>query len=230
MTTTTETGPKVVTKEQELYRQLTRPLWSRDIEWRVQRSGVHERSGIWATLTPYVTARGVQRRLDAVFGPMGWQVKHEALVLPTPGVLTSIGCYHSSFPGNGWIWKSDGAPQTDIEEVKGGLSAAFKRAAVQWGIGRWLYDLDEVYAEILSVAPEREEKHLWTKARAKRNKEDKVGVDFWWRVKAIDLQKATKNGEESEVQHLRIRLAEVEAQLAKAHEELDPVKLQLRRA
>jgi hypothetical protein len=40
-----------------------------------------------------------------------------------------------------WIWKADGAGQTDMEADKGALSDAFKRAAVRWGVGRYLYDM-----------------------------------------------------------------------------------------
>ena len=38
-----------------------------------------------------------------------------------------------------WISKSDGADDSNIEGAKGGLSDAFKRAAVKFGIGRYLY-------------------------------------------------------------------------------------------
>lgn len=219
--------PPALTDDQKLYRQLTRPLMARDIEWRVQRSGVKkdrsDKDQAWATLTPYVTARGVQRRLDAVFGPMGWQVKHEALVLPTPGVLTSIGCTHPSFPAGGWVWKADAAEQTDIEEVKGGISGAFKRAAVQWGIGRWLYDLDEVFAEITMQRPDRDDHSGWEWAKAKRSKSDSEGVEFWWKVPALALQKVTKGSDEVEAVHLRAQLAETQERLAQALAELDPV-------
>ena len=37
--------------------------------------------------------------------------------------------------------RSDGAGDTDFEAEKGGLSDAFKRAGVKWGIGRYLYRL-----------------------------------------------------------------------------------------
>ena len=37
--------------------------------------------------------------------------------------------------------KRDGAENTNIEAIKGGYSGAFKRAAVKWGIGRYLYGL-----------------------------------------------------------------------------------------
>ena len=37
------------------------------------------------------------------------------------------------------ITKSDGADDSNIEGAKGGISDSLKRAAVQWGIGRYLY-------------------------------------------------------------------------------------------
>ena len=44
--------------------------------------------------------------------------------------------------GSDWVWKSDGGTETEVEAEKGELSDSFKRAAVKWGIGRFLYDLD----------------------------------------------------------------------------------------
>ena len=44
--------------------------------------------------------------------------------------------------------KYDGAENTDIEPVKGGLSDSFKRAAVLWGIGRYLYDMESIWVAI----------------------------------------------------------------------------------
>jgi hypothetical protein len=48
--------------------------------------------------------------------------------------------------GGRWIEKSDGAGDTDVEGEKGGISDAFKRAAVKWGVGRYLYDVEPVWA------------------------------------------------------------------------------------
>ena len=45
-----------------------------------------------------------------------------------------------------WICKWDSAEITDIEAVKGGLSDSMKRAAVQWGVGRVLYNMDTVWS------------------------------------------------------------------------------------
>ena len=46
-----------------------------------------------------------------------------------------------------WVTKWDGAENTDIEAMKGGLSGSMKRAAVQWGIGRYLYKLESAFAD-----------------------------------------------------------------------------------
>ena len=47
-----------------------------------------------------------------------------------------------------WITRAGGAGDTDIEAEKGALSDAFKRAAVLFGIGRYLYDLPNEWIEI----------------------------------------------------------------------------------
>ena len=49
-------------------------------------------------------------------------------------------CNLSIRVGGEWISKEDGAPFTDFEAFKGGISDALKRAAVKYGIGRYLYD------------------------------------------------------------------------------------------
>ncbi|MEG2678653.1 MAG: Rad52/Rad22 family DNA repair protein, partial [Oscillospiraceae bacterium] len=52
------------------------------------------------------------------------------------------------FESRGWVTKWDGAEDTDIEPIKGGLSDSMKRAAVQWGVGRVLYNMDAVWVDI----------------------------------------------------------------------------------
>lgn len=41
-----------------------------------------------------------------------------------------------------WVWKWDTGSESNVEKEKGQVSDAFKRAAVKWGIGRFLYDLE----------------------------------------------------------------------------------------
>lgn len=112
-----------------------------EIEWRIQQAG--EKNGrVWAICVPYVTNRAIQARLDEVAGPANW--RNEFRPGPGGGVL----CGLSLRVGGEWITKWDGAENTEVEGVKGGLSGAMKRAAVQWGIGRYLYALEESFATV----------------------------------------------------------------------------------
>jgi len=72
------------------------------------------------------------QRLDDVFGVGGWQTRYEY-------IGERIVCYLSCNFGGEWITKADGADDTQIEGAKGGLSDALKRAAVQFGVARYLY-------------------------------------------------------------------------------------------
>jgi hypothetical protein len=96
------------------------------------RDQIKTRQGPGGKQLSYVTARFVMQMLDDVVGPDNWQSKH---TMEGDKVQCSIG-----IRVNGeWIWKSDGAGETDIEGEKGSFSDALKRAAVSWGIARDLY-------------------------------------------------------------------------------------------
>lgn len=122
------------------YEELAKPFSEKDIEWRIARSG--EKNGkIWAKCLAYVTNRAIMDRLDQVCGQDGWQ---NEFVECEGGFLCTIKIWN----GERWVSKTDGADRTQIESFKGGLSGAMKRAAVQWGIGRYLYSLPEGWADI----------------------------------------------------------------------------------
>jgi hypothetical protein len=121
---------------------LSKPFPAKDIEWRVQSAGVKNEKP-WAMVLAYVTNRAIMERLDDVVGAGNW--KNEFKEWMKDSVLCGI----SIKIGEEWVTKWDGADQTDIEATKGGLSGAMKRAAVQWGIGRYLYNLDATMATIL---------------------------------------------------------------------------------
>jgi len=125
----------------DIRKRLREPFAPSDIEWRIQQSG--ENSGKpWALVLAYVTNRAIMDRLDEVFGIDGWQNKF------MPGPDGGVMCGISVKFGDDWITKYDGAENTEIEKIKGGISSSMKRAAVQWGIGRYLYDLDVTWADI----------------------------------------------------------------------------------
>ena len=49
-----------------------------------------------------------------------------------------------------WVWRSDGAGDTQFEADKGAISDSLKRAAVSFGIGRHLYDLPSIWVKCQS--------------------------------------------------------------------------------
>ncbi len=122
--------------------KLKEPFPANEIEWRLQQCGVGSK-GIWGKCLAYVTNRAICNRLDEVCGAENW--KNEFTKAPDGGVLCGI-----SIKCDGeWVTKYDGAENTDIEGVKGGLSGSMKRAAsTGWGIGRYLYNLEEGWAVI----------------------------------------------------------------------------------
>lgn len=110
--------------------KLAEPFDRAKISWRAQVV-----SNGKALALAYIDARDVQDRLDVVCGRENWQNRY-------PHVDRKTVCEIGIRVGDEWIWKSDGAGDSDVEAEKGALSDAFKRAAVKWGIGRYLYDLD----------------------------------------------------------------------------------------
>lgn len=125
---------------------LKKPFPSKDIEWRLQQCGEKTDGSIWGKCLAYITSRAVQERLDEVCGTDGWRSeirKDGNAYLCT----LSIRVKHEDGSVE-WISRTDGADATDIESVKGGISGAIKRAAVQFGIGRYLYDLEEGWVTV----------------------------------------------------------------------------------
>ena len=120
---------------------LQAPFPASDIEWRAQQAGVSASGKPWARVLAYVTNRAIQSRLDEVFGVDGWQnlIREWRDKSTVCGIMARF--------GNDWITKWDGADETDIEATKGGISDAMKRAAVQFGIGRYLYKLEATFAD-----------------------------------------------------------------------------------
>lgn len=109
------------------------------ISWRVGSTNKEKTKGM---ALAYIDARDVMERLDQVCTPAGWQNAYPHAQGKT---VCAIGIKADETT---WVWKSDGAGDTDFEADKGALSDAFKRAAVRWGIGRYLYDLSAPWVDI----------------------------------------------------------------------------------
>jgi hypothetical protein len=91
--------------------------------------------------------------LDELFGIGGWQSSYEKI---DSVLYCKIGVWGGYIPreigkvAEHWIWKqsngieSKGTGPTDGNNVKGEASDAFKRAGFMWGIGRELYEWDNL--------------------------------------------------------------------------------------
>lgn len=94
-------------------------------------------SGNRALAIPYVDARAIQDRLDEVLGLINWQDEYECMA------DGSVICRLRIRVGDEWICKVDvGGPSEQPDEGdrrKAAFSDALKRAAVKFGIGRYLY-------------------------------------------------------------------------------------------
>ena len=122
----------------DTWAKLAAPFPASELDWRV---GQKSKAGTSATLFAYLTARAVMDRLDDVVGPDCWRDSYTPVL--KGGDVVGYFCTLELFvEGNGWVGKADVADLTDMEALKGGVSSALKRAAVKWGLGRYLYGLD----------------------------------------------------------------------------------------
>ena len=99
-------------------------------KWRVQSTNQYA-----CTCVAYIDARDVQDLLDEVVGAAKWQTRYSE---HKGNLFCEIGVWIDPI---GWVGKSDCGTESQVEKQKGEASDAFKRAAVMWGIGRFLYSL-----------------------------------------------------------------------------------------
>lgn len=163
--------------------RLKEPFEAEDIEWRVGQAGKHG-DRIWARLLAYVTSRAIMNRLDEVCGPENWKNKFKPA--PNDPKGESLLCGLSIRIGDEWVTKWDGADNTDVEPVKGGISDSVKRAGVQWGIGRYLYDIGESWATICDGEPPKSDKANWNRGSGKDK--DKQTFYFWWKPPGLSIK------------------------------------------
>lgn len=105
-----------------------RKLKASEIECRV---GTINEKG--CSLLLYKDARCDMRILDEIFGAMNWQRSHEI-------IDGNLYCSVSVLNEQGeWVSKQDVGVESFTEKEKGQASDSFKRACVNWGIGRELY-------------------------------------------------------------------------------------------
>lgn len=98
------------------------------------------------SLLLYKNARVDMQILDETVGAEFWQRE----VFECKGNLfCRVGVYSNAL--NMWVWKSDCGVESNTEKEKGESSDAFKRACVNWGIGRELYTAPFIFVQAETV-------------------------------------------------------------------------------
>lgn len=98
-------------------------------KWRVQSQNEHG-----AQCVAYIDARQAADKLDEVVGPQNWQCDYKVINDNLYGSVSIRSKYGE------WVNKVDCGTESKVDKEKGEASDAFKRAAVKWGIGRFLYE------------------------------------------------------------------------------------------
>ena len=127
-------------------KKLTDRFEEKDISWKVLQNSWNE-GNPYALMTPFVNASAIQERLDEVLGWENWKTEYE---VKESGTYRYVVCILSCRTKDGeWISKQNVCEITEKKEdsnapdnpIKSAYSGAFKRVALEFGIGRYLKNI-----------------------------------------------------------------------------------------
>lgn len=119
-----------------------RLLTKHDIDVRV--SNVTDNNGvIKVMLLLYKDARVDMKILDELYTPLGWKRTHKMI---GDRMYCSVEVWDEM--KGVWVGKEDVGTESNTEAEKGQASDSFKRACVNWGIGRELYSAPRIYVTL----------------------------------------------------------------------------------
>ena len=119
--------------------ELKKPFPEGAIHWRMGARNQAKTSGLPLA---YIDARDVMDRLDFVLGFDGWEDSYTETA--SGRVICTLACVINGKV----VIRSDGAGDTGTEGEKGAISDALKRAAVKFGVGRYLYGLGGQWVDL----------------------------------------------------------------------------------
>ena len=145
--------PGCAYKPEEINAYMELPFRSVDLSWRVLSKNTTSRQ---ARVIPYARRQAYMKRLDFLFGPSGWSqtfgvstvsniqrekyIGNKSTLITTGKVLVtstisinSMGTKSST--GEGWADDENGSTRAEAQ--------AFRRACAEFGMGRYLRDLDK---------------------------------------------------------------------------------------
>jgi hypothetical protein len=163
----------------EILNTLRKPFTPDRIEWRLQSCGEKQDGSIWAKCLCYIDNRAAQERLDEVFED-GWSSHETFQQIGDKAVCIVEITIHGLADREGQSRSVTGVcaveANGDIDPFKSAASGAMKRAVVNLGIGRYLYDLPETWAII--------------DPKGKYDGKTKTGTRFRWNPPGIDAATA----------------------------------------
>lgn len=159
-----------------------RTLRADEIECRVGRA-----TSTGAQLLLYKDARCDMNILDETVCPANWQRKHDE---HKGNLFCSVGInanYKTPDEPARWIWKEDAGVESNTEAEKGHASDSFKRACVNWGIGRELYTAPFIW--VAGCTEQDEKSHKWV--CRKRFTVSSITYDDKRRIVALEIKSGT---------------------------------------
>ena len=119
-----------------------RLLSKEDIDVRVAQT-LAGNNKVRVNLLLYKNARVDMKIMDELFTPMGWKRTHKLI---GDRLYCCVEVYNPETKE--WICKEDVGVESNTEAEKGQASDSFKRACVNWGIGRELYSAPKITIEL----------------------------------------------------------------------------------
>jgi hypothetical protein len=148
-----------------------RNLKAEEIECRVNQI-----QGNWCSLLLYKDARCDMNILDETVGDLNWKRDHKEL---KGNIYCGVSIYDDT--KNEWITKWDAGAETYTEKEKGEASDSFKRACVNFGIGRELYTSPSIF-----ILPRKDMVKKGKEQEFYKNDKDKYETKTRFNVEFID--------------------------------------------
>lgn len=162
-----------------------RLLGKEDIDVRVAQIDTYNNNGqlvVKVKLLLYKDARVDMKVLDELFTPMGWKRTHKLI---GDRLYCQVEVWDAE--KKEWICKEDVGVESNTEAEKGQASDSFKRACVNWGIGRELYTAPRISIEL-------------NDKEYTRDQQGKIRVWASFSVKSIDYDTKTRTITSLEIQ------------------------------
>ena len=162
-----------------------RLLSKEDIDVRVAQTNIYNNNGqqvVKVNLLLYKNARVDMKILDELFTPFGWKRTHKLI---GDRLYCQVEVWDAE--KKEWICKEDVGVESNTEAEKGQASDSFKRACVNWGIGRELYTAPRISIEL-------------NDKEYTRDQQGKIRVWASFSVKSIDYDTKTRTITSLEIQ------------------------------